>query len=253
MHMVCLHNGRQRWGEAMNARPRTLTPRVVLQVLLFVVIVPFLPLLISQDWGWWEAWVYALVSILGFVISRALAARRHPDLLAERARMLRHDDAEPWDRTLAPLVGLGGALIPLVAGIDALVPGLPAFPLPLKMLSLALIVSGYVLGSCALIANRFFSGMVRIQARPWTRSRHPRPVPLPSPSRLCRRADDLSCDPLLSGFALGDNPGLLAVHRLRLSALGLKTKPCRTNSKGIVRMQARYAIASCPECGDWRR
>jgi protein-S-isoprenylcysteine O-methyltransferase Ste14 len=163
VHMVFLYNGRQRWGEPMNARPRTLTPRVVLQVLLFVVIVPFLPLLISQDWGWWEAWVYALVSILGFAISRALAARRHPDLLAERARMLRHDDAETWDKTLAPLVGLGGALIPLVAGIDALVPGLPAFPLPLKMLSLALVVSGYVLGSCALIANRYFSGMVRIQ------------------------------------------------------------------------------------------
>jgi len=38
-----------------------LSARVLLQVLLFVVVVPFLPLLISWRWGWWEAWVYAIV------------------------------------------------------------------------------------------------------------------------------------------------------------------------------------------------
>ncbi len=103
----------------MDSRSTVLTPRVLILSFLFVVVAPFLPLLISQQWDWWQAWVYAIVSILGFVISRALAARRHPDLLAERARMLRHEDAKPWDKTLAPLVGLGGAAIPLVAGLDA--------------------------------------------------------------------------------------------------------------------------------------
>lgn len=88
-----------------------LSVRVLLQIILFVVVAPFLPLLISWRWGWWEAWVYAVVCILGFAISRAVAGRRHPDLLAERGRMLRHDDAKPWDKVLAPLVGLGGALM----------------------------------------------------------------------------------------------------------------------------------------------
>ena len=88
-----------------------LSARVLLQVLLFVVVVPFLPLLISWRWGWWEALVYAIVCILGFAISRVLAGRRHPGLLRERGRMLRHEDAMPWDKTLAPLVGPGGALL----------------------------------------------------------------------------------------------------------------------------------------------
>jgi protein-S-isoprenylcysteine O-methyltransferase Ste14 len=141
----------------------TISPRVVLQVLFFIVVIPCLPLLISWRWDWWEAWVYAILSILGFAISRALAARRHPDLLAERARFLQHENAESWDRLLAPLVGLGGGLIPLVAGLDALFDRSPAFNLPLKILALVIILAGYALGTYALIENRFFSGMVRIQ------------------------------------------------------------------------------------------
>ncbi len=147
----------------MEQQPKVMTLRVIVQVFLFVVIVPFLPLLISRQWDWWQAWVYAIVSILGFVISRALAARRHPDLLAERARMLRHEDAKPWDKTLAPLVGLGGAAIPLVAGLDALFGGSVGFSLPVEVLALAAILVGYALGSYALIENAYFSGMVRIQ------------------------------------------------------------------------------------------
>lgn len=135
----------------------------MVQVLVFVVAVPFLPLLISGRWGWWQAWVYAMVCILGFAISRALAARRHPDLLTERGRFLDHENAKPWDRVLSPLVGLGGGLIPLVAGLEARFDRPPAFGLTTGMVALVLILAGYALGAYALIENRFFSGMVRIQ------------------------------------------------------------------------------------------
>ena len=147
----------------MNNQQRTISPCVIVPMLFFVVVVPFLPLLISWRWDWWEAWVYAIICILGFAISRVLAARRHPDLLAERARFMQHEDAKPWDKLLAPLVGLGGGLVPLVAGLEALFDWSPTFSLPAKTLSLVIILAGYALGSYALIENRFFSGMVRIQ------------------------------------------------------------------------------------------
>src|SRR3990170_1692535 len=147
----------------MNSQQRTISPRVVVQMLFFVVVIPFLPLLISWQWDWWEAWVYAMISILGFAISRALAARRHPDLLAERARFMQHENAKPWDKLLAPLLGLGGGLVPLVAGLDVLFGWSPTVSLPVKIVSLVIILAGYALGSYALIENRFFSGMVRIQ------------------------------------------------------------------------------------------
>ena len=147
----------------MNNQQRTISLRVVVPMLFFVVVVPFLPLLISWRWDWWEAWAYAIIGILGFAISRVLAARRHPDLLAERARFLQHENAKPWDKLVAPLVGLGGGLVPLVAGLDALFDWSPTFSLPVKIVSLAIILAGYALGSYALIENRFFSGMVYIQ------------------------------------------------------------------------------------------
>lgn len=144
-------------------KPQTVTPRLIVQLLLFIVVVPLLPLLITRQWDWWEAWVYALVVILGFMLSRALAARKHPDLLAERARFLDHEDTASWDKILAPLVGLGGGLIPLVAGLDVLFNWSPTFSLPLKLVALALFLTGYALGAYALMENRYFSGTVRIQ------------------------------------------------------------------------------------------
>jgi protein-S-isoprenylcysteine O-methyltransferase Ste14 len=147
----------------MDNRQRTITPRVILQYLFLVVVVPFLPLLMSRHWDWWEAWVFAITCILGFVVSRALAERRPPGLLAERTCLLQHEDAEPWDRVLVPLVGLGIGLIPLIAGLDALFGWPLSFSLPLKILAQVIILAGYAVGSYALIESRFFSFMVRLQ------------------------------------------------------------------------------------------
>jgi protein-S-isoprenylcysteine O-methyltransferase Ste14 len=147
----------------MNNGQKTISLRAILQMLIFIIGVPMLPLLISGRWDWWEARVYAILYIFGFAISRALAARRHPDLLAERARFLQYENAKPWDRLLAPAVGLGSGLIPLVAGLDARFGWSPSFSSPAKIIALAIFLAGFALGSYALIENRFFSGMMRIQ------------------------------------------------------------------------------------------
>jgi protein-S-isoprenylcysteine O-methyltransferase Ste14 len=148
---------------AVMKKTKTLSLQLVMQLLLFIIIVPLLPLLISRHWNWWEAWVYAGVYIIGFAVSRILAARRNPDLIAERARFLQHKDALAWDKLLAPLTGLGGGMIPLVAGLDALFNWSPVFTIWVKIGALAFMLAGYTLGTYALIENRFFSGMVRIQ------------------------------------------------------------------------------------------
>jgi protein-S-isoprenylcysteine O-methyltransferase Ste14 len=140
-----------------------MTPRVIFQMLLFIVLIPFLPLLISGRWDWWEAWVYGSLAVLNFMVSRLLVARRHPDLIAERSRTMQHEDAQSWDKQLAPLMGLGGILAMVVAGLDAFLGWAPDFSLPLKIFSLLIIIGGYTLTAYALIENRFFSGMVRLQ------------------------------------------------------------------------------------------
>ncbi len=156
-------------------------PRVFVQVFVFVILFPFLPLIISFRWGWWEAWAYAIFNILSFIISRVIAGRKNPGLIQERARMLDHPDAAPFDKVMTPLLGIGNVLIIVVAGIEArFVP--PTFNLTEEALALIILLAGYALASYALVANRFFSGMVRLQTerghfvienRPYSWLRHP--------------------------------------------------------------------------------
>ena len=77
------------------SKSKVLTPRVVIMLLVFIIILPLTPLLITWQWDWWEAWVYAAISIFGFIISRYLAGRRHLDLLVERGRFLHNPNPEP--------------------------------------------------------------------------------------------------------------------------------------------------------------
>lgn len=104
----------------MNNQKKLLSGRVIIQLLLFIVLEPFLPLLISRHWGWWEAWGYGSLSVLGFAVSRALAARRHPDLIEECSQFMQQENVKTWDKKLAPLLGLGGLLVMLAAGLEAL-------------------------------------------------------------------------------------------------------------------------------------
>jgi protein-S-isoprenylcysteine O-methyltransferase Ste14 len=147
----------------MAENEKAITARVLIIMVAIVVILTFLPLLITRRWSWWEAWALALVSIASFAISRLIVARNNPDLIRERARFLRHGDAAPWDKVLAPLLGVGGALISIVAGVDGLIPANPPFGMGIKLISLGIILAGFWLSSYALIENSYFSGMVRLQ------------------------------------------------------------------------------------------
>jgi protein-S-isoprenylcysteine O-methyltransferase Ste14 len=147
----------------MNNPKKLLTSRLIVQMMFFIVFIPLLPLFVSWRWSWWEAWVYGLLSILGFIASRLLVARRHPDLIAERARTMQHKDAQPSDKRLAPLMGLAGILVLLIAGLDQLLGWSPSFTMPVKIVAFVLMLAGYALSSYALVENRFFSGMVRLQ------------------------------------------------------------------------------------------
>jgi len=147
----------------MANRQKLVSPGVVVQLLIVLVLFSLSPMLITGRWGWPEAWAYALLVLMGFVVSRVLAARRHPDLLAERAHFAEHEDTKPWDRVLGPLVGIGSGLLPVVAGMEARLATSAPFSLAVKVLAVLLIVAGYAVASYALIENRFFSGVVRIQ------------------------------------------------------------------------------------------
>ena len=137
--------------------------RAIVQMVIVVVLAPFIPLIISGQWDWWQAWAYAITSVLAFILSRLLVARKHPDLIAERARFMDAKDTKPWDKVLAPLLGIGSILILVAAGLEKYYAPSTASNLTLNLIALAGIILGYGFSSWALIENRFFAGTVRIQ------------------------------------------------------------------------------------------
>jgi protein-S-isoprenylcysteine O-methyltransferase Ste14 len=147
----------------MSDTKRTFTLKVIIQLFVVVILMPMLPLIISGAWDWWEAWVYAVTATVGFILSRGLAAKRHPDILQERARSMEMQDAKAWDRILAPVMGLGSVFILIVAGLDKLFGWTSPFSPFIKIVAFIVILLGYILGTWALMENRFFSGVVRIQ------------------------------------------------------------------------------------------
>jgi protein-S-isoprenylcysteine O-methyltransferase Ste14 len=149
--------------EIMTEQNKPVIWRAVLQMLVVVFISPFIPLIISCQWDWWQAWAYAIASILAFVISRLLVSRKHPDLITERARFMAAKDTKSWDKFLAPLLGLGSILVLAVAGLDKYYRWSSATNLTVNLVALIGIVLGYGFSSWALIENRFFAGTVRIQ------------------------------------------------------------------------------------------
>lgn len=147
----------------MEAEKKPSIVRITVMLLLVMVLFPLLPMIISGRWYWWEAWVMVVLYVLSFVVSRAIAAKKSPDILKERANYAIQGNTQPWDKWLSPVVAFGSVFILLVAGLDELFDWSPDLLLGWELIGLALIVAGYSLGSYAFVENAFFSGTVRLQ------------------------------------------------------------------------------------------
>ncbi|MHB8776827.1 MAG: hypothetical protein ACYC6R_03565 [Anaerolineales bacterium] len=86
----------------MTGNQNTFPLRTVVQLIVVVLIAPFIPMIVSSRWDWWQAWSYAIASILAFAISRVFVARKHPNLIAERARFMQAKDTKHGIRSSRP-------------------------------------------------------------------------------------------------------------------------------------------------------
>lgn len=144
---------------------QTVSPRQWIGLVVVYLLIPLVLLVCGGDFGWWQAWVYSLLFVAAAIGGRIWAEQRHPGLLAERQNIEKIQSAKAWDKVLAPLMALS-VVFPLVivAGLDHRCGWSPVFPLWLIVLGFILISLGYAFGVWALVENRFFSSVVRIQA-----------------------------------------------------------------------------------------
>ena len=144
---------------------QTVSPRQWIGLVVVYLLIPPVLLVCGGDFGWWQAWVYSLLIVAAGIGGRIWAERRHPGLLAERQNMEKVQSAKAWDKVLAPLMALSVSFpLVIVAGLDHRFGWSPVFPLWLIVLGFLLISLGYAFAAWALIENRFFSSVVRIQA-----------------------------------------------------------------------------------------
>ena len=139
------------------------TPQLVIRLLLLAAFFPLLLFPFAGRWDWGMGWALIGIMAVATVLSRLLLVRVHPDLVDERANSLDAENAKPWDKVLAPAMGLAPLLVLVVAGLDHRFGWSPEFALVWQLTGLVLAALGYGLATWAMLTNRFFSGVVRIQ------------------------------------------------------------------------------------------
>lgn len=145
---------------------QALEPYQWIRLIVTYLFIPLVLLVCGWDFGWWQAWVFSLLIVAAGIGGRIWAERRHPGLLAERERTRfgKDPDTKPWDKVLAPLMGVSLSFpLVIVAGLDHRFRWSPVFPTWLNILGMVLIAFGYAIAVWALAENRFFTSVVRIQ------------------------------------------------------------------------------------------
>ncbi|KAF8067208.1 hypothetical protein HT031_002255 [Scenedesmus sp. PABB004] len=150
---------------------------------LAVALLPALTCGVSGDWAWRDAWAAIGLQLAVMVPTAVGIWRDNPSLYRERERFLSNAGTAAFDRWLAPAVV---ALTPLAwaaAGLQRRW-GRAGAPLPPAALAaaLALDAAGLGLEAWAMLANTWFSSVVRVQperghrvcdAGPYAAVRHP--------------------------------------------------------------------------------
>lgn len=132
---------------------------------------------------WWEGWAYTAVALVVLVLSRSLMLIKNPDLARERVQATQREDVKAWDKILLPVTATYGPLVSwIVVGLDKRFSWTPDLPNYIQIIALSVIFAGDMLGTWAMLVNRFFSSQVRIQtdrghtvvsAGPYRVVRHP--------------------------------------------------------------------------------
>jgi protein-S-isoprenylcysteine O-methyltransferase Ste14 len=143
---------------------QTASPRQWIRLVVVYLVIAAILLICGGDLGWWQAWLYSLLIVAAGIGGRIWAEERHPGLLAERQNIENIQNAKAWDKVLAPLMAVSIVFpMVIVAGLDHRYSWSPEFPLWLIVIGFILISLGYAFAVWALVENRFFSSVVRIQ------------------------------------------------------------------------------------------
>jgi len=147
----------------MNDESSMSTMQAAVRLVILSAIFPLFIFPFAGRWDWGMAWAVIAAMIIATLVSRLFAFKMHPDLLNERTSSLDAENTKPWDKILSPAMGITPLLILIVAGLDERFHWSPPLSMNLQVVGVVLVVIGYAFATWAMLANRFFSAVVRIQ------------------------------------------------------------------------------------------
>jgi protein-S-isoprenylcysteine O-methyltransferase Ste14 len=115
----------------------------------------------AGKWDWWNAWAYLGLYLAYLVFNAALLLGKHKELVEERSQA--GAGSKKWDKIIGVLGGIGGFAILILAGLDERFGWAGSIPVWVQVAALVLLGLSYPLFTWAMVSNRFFSTLVRIQ------------------------------------------------------------------------------------------
>jgi protein-S-isoprenylcysteine O-methyltransferase Ste14 len=137
---------------------------VVLRGTALLLLIAALLFLAAGTMDWPFAWAYLAVLLVASILAVPLIVRRHPGLIEERMRAGRGSGHKGWDRALVTALGVATAAVWIVAGLDRRFGWSPRPEPVLGVVALVVGSLGAALSFWAMMANPFFSAVVRIQS-----------------------------------------------------------------------------------------
>ena len=112
-------------------------------------------------WNWWNAWAYLGLYLAFLAFNAFVLLGKHKELVEERSQV--GEGAKGWDKIIGGISAFGGLLILILAGLDERFGWPGTIRLAVQISAFVLMGLTYPLFTWAMVSNKYFSTIVRIQ------------------------------------------------------------------------------------------
>jgi protein-S-isoprenylcysteine O-methyltransferase Ste14 len=138
--------------------------RSIISLLLSLIVSPLALFLAAGTIHWVMGWISIGVIYGGSILSRVIMAVKNPDLIKERATGMDSKDSKAFDRWLVPIIGIFGPMLTfIIAGLNKRFGWLPEVSFTLEIAGVVGLILAFLITTWAMVVNRYFSSVVRIQ------------------------------------------------------------------------------------------
>jgi protein-S-isoprenylcysteine O-methyltransferase Ste14 len=133
----------------------------VVQVLGNLAVIAIILFVVSGRLDWVWAWVYIGAGLAVLLVNAIILLPRRPELVAERAEI--KANVKLWDYLLTRILLVVGLTVFLVAALDERFGWTPPYSAAIHIAALVVMILAQLLFVWAMVSNKFFSRVVRIQ------------------------------------------------------------------------------------------